>query len=73
MESAVVVWRYIAGGALVVLGLIVFYRDGAARARRGKLINPKWPALVALKNEGTGWGFWIGMAAVLGGILLLPI
>lgn len=71
MASAVVL-RYVAGSVLIILGLIVFYRDSAARARRGKLINPKWPALVALKNEGTGWGFWVGIAAVLGGILLLP-
>jgi hypothetical protein len=73
MGTALQVLRSIAGGLLIIFGLIVFWQDSKARMRDGKRVNPKWIALVAIKNEEPGWGFWVGMAAVLVGILLLPL
>jgi hypothetical protein len=73
MATALQVLRSVAGALLIIFGLVIFGRDSVVRARRGKRLNARWLAVVALKNESPGWGFWVGMASVLIGILLLPI
>ena len=73
MGTALQVMRSIAGGLLIIFGLVVFGRDSAARMREGKLMNPRWIGFVAMKNETPGWGFWVGLASAVVGVLLLPL
>jgi hypothetical protein len=73
MGTALQVLRSIVGGALIIFGLVVFWQDSMARMREGKLVNPKWIGLVAMKNETPGWGFWVGLASWVVGVLILPL
>jgi uncharacterized membrane protein YfcA len=65
--------RILLGAVLVALGVWLFYRDCAARIRRNRETFPTMNPFVALKNTDVGFGFWVGLGAVLLGILLLPI